>query len=154
MTSRRSNAILRAAVAISGIAAFAALYVWVLADIWRAGATPPTLNTQLLYAATVLGGIIGTGFAVVVGVQRQDPEQTPRDLRLGGSMVDTPTNNLPPAWLRLVADISVWVYGAVGAACLITVGFHNTQSPAAVKTIASVFAGYFIAILGSIYRAE
>lgn len=128
---------LRAIFLIGGMGVFAGANSWFFVKIWEAGSTPPTLSGQAVYGASAVGGVLGTFFAGVLGLQQLSGDANEQ---LGATLLRDVYGGL---WL---ARIAIWLYAAVGAAALITVFFNQDQSPQSIKALASVFAGFALAI--------
>jgi hypothetical protein len=128
---------LRAIFLVGGMCVFAGFNSWFYVQIWQAGSTPPNLSGQAVYGASAVGGVLGTFFAAVLGLQQfsNEPESQP-----GATLLRDVYGGL---WL---ARIAIWLYAGVGAAALITVFFNQDQSPQSIKALASVFAGFALAI--------
>jgi hypothetical protein len=125
---------------------FLGLWIWFFWDIWTNDATPVPLNQKALYVASTIGGILGTFFAVAMGVERKDPEKNASRLAPGPTLLGTPgsaqngiTDNL--------ATAAVWAYALVGVGAIVTVFIRSAQSPGAVETLASAFGGFLLAIV-------
>jgi hypothetical protein len=104
---------------VGGLAVFAGLYIYFIVKIWQASAgKPPNFDNQLVYVASALGGVLGTFFAVALGVQRQDPQVDHSKLQLGTTLLQK-----IGAVGAALATSALWVYAAVGAAAGITVIF-------------------------------
>src|SRR5215213_1172423 len=79
---------MRLAFLVAGLLAFLGLYVYFFIKIWDAsGKKPPALDKQLLYVASLLTGVLGTYFAVALGIQRKDPKVDQSKLKLGETLV-------------------------------------------------------------------
>jgi hypothetical protein len=128
---------LRAIFLIGGMCVFAGATAWFFVQIWEAGQTPPDLSGQAVYGASAVGGVLGTFFAAVLGLQQFSNEPSPQ---LGATLLRDVYGGL---WL---ARLAIWLYAAVGAGALITVFFNQAQSPQSIKALASVFAGFALAI--------
>jgi hypothetical protein len=46
-----------------------ALWIWFFWDIWEHDAKPVHLNAKALYVSSAIGGILGTFFAIAMGVE-------------------------------------------------------------------------------------
>jgi hypothetical protein len=146
--------VLRVVVAVmlfGGVAAFVGLFGYFFWDIWQARLAhpirqkPPKLDKDLLYVASLIGGILGTYFAVVLGVQKRDPNIDEKKLRLGSAIL--PGHRLAEA----LGTFAFLVYFVVGTWSLLTFAICKVQSPDIIKTDASAFGGYILALLGAAF---
>jgi hypothetical protein len=133
---------LKLAFLVGGIAVFAALYSWFFESIWAAHGSPPHLNSQAVYLASLLAGALGTAFAVAVGIQRKDPATNEKKLALGSTL-------LASGWGQVLANAGVWVYALVGVTSLVTVFWNQAESPASIKAFAAAFIGYAVSVFTS-----
>jgi hypothetical protein len=143
----RGVAAMRLLFVVGGLLGFVGLYTYFLIEIWTTDAkSPPGLDKQLVYAASVLVGILGAFFAVALGIQRKDPTVDQTRLRLGTTLVGTKEG--PGVAL---ATAALWFFFLVGLASVITVIFKSVQAPDSIKALASTFAGYGVAIFGAAF---
>jgi len=126
------------------IATFVGLYTYFVVEIWNApNANPPEFETGLLGVAGTLAGVLGGGFAVAVGVDKPENAPSPRLLGKFGE---------PFRGLSLLVTLGIWSYAAVGAAAAATMILNLNETPDVVKGLASVFAGYVLALASSVFR--
>jgi hypothetical protein len=124
---------------------FLGLWISLYVPIWRAGDGPaPHLSSTAVYAASVLGGVLAAFFSTALGVQRKDPTVDARALRPGATLLRTDAAN--PPGIAAFATTAFWVYAVVGAWSMVTVLFHQVQSPHDVKAMASAFAGVVLTL--------
>src|SRR3954471_21961158 len=123
---------------IGGLLAFVGLYGYFIYEIWdAAGKKPPKLDKQLVYIASALGGILGTFFAVALGVQRKDSDINQQELKLGPTLVGESKQVSD-----VLATAALWAYFAVGVAAGATALLKTVQTPDSIKAIAATFGGY------------
>lgn len=122
---------------LGGMGVFAGLNSWFLWQIWAAsGSGSVELNQQAVYGASTVGGVLGTFFAGALGIN----VVIAKGQKLGETL-------LPDVWQgQLLATLAIWLYAAVGAAAVVTVFFNQDQSPQSIKALASVFAGFALAV--------
>jgi TRAP-type C4-dicarboxylate transport system permease small subunit len=121
-----------------GVAFFIAAFVYFYWDIWtlRLAKTDaiPNFDSQLLYAAGLVAGILGTYFAV----QLKAGDGSDQQFSLGGSLVHNKE--------ELLGSVAFLAYFFVGAWSLVTIFFCRQQSPETIKVMASAFGGYFLTL--------
>jgi hypothetical protein len=126
-----------------GVAFFVATFTYFYWDIWHlrlsnADATP-IFDANLVYAVGLVGGVLGTYFAVQLGIQKADSPKDDERYGLGASL-------LQGRALELLGTVAFVAYFLVGAWSLVTIWFCKHQSPETIKVLASVFGGYFITL--------
>jgi hypothetical protein len=143
----RGVTFIRALFVVAGLLVFAGLYAYFIIEIWTTDEKkPPSLDKQLVYVASLLAGILGTFFAVALGIQAKDPDINQRELKLGTTLVAQERG--PGAALGTVA---LWLFFAVGAASVITAFVKTVESPDSIKALAATFGGYGLAIFGAAF---
>jgi hypothetical protein len=132
---------------LGGLLAFVGLYGYFIVDIWGAsGKKPPKIDKQLVYIASALGGVLGTFFAVALGVQRKDPATDASSLKLGPTLVGeskTVSDGL--------ATAALWAYTIVGIVAAGTALIKTVQTPDAIKAVAATFGGYALAVFSAAF---
>jgi hypothetical protein len=130
-----------------GVAFFLAAYAYFFWDIWtqKFANVPhlPNFDPDLVYAVGLVGGILGTYFAVAIGIQRTDASDK-QPLGLGDSLLKAHV-------AELLGTIAVVAYFLVGVWSLVTVWFCKEQSPDTIKAFASIFGGYFITLFSGVF---
>jgi hypothetical protein len=135
----------------AGVGAFLGLFSYFFYEIWDARfMNPPAkkatkLDKDLVYAASLIGGILGTYFAVVIGVQKRDPATNEKKLKVGKAIV--PGKRV----LEALGTFAFLAYLAVGAWALLTFAVCKVQSPDTIKTVAATFGGYIVALMGAVF---
>jgi hypothetical protein len=134
---------------VGGLVAFAGLYIYFFVEIWTVdGKKPPAIDKQLVYVASVLGGVLGTFFAVALGIQRKDPDTDHTKLSLGPTLLGTTGRG------TAIATAALWIYFGVGLGAGVTAIFRSVQSPDSIKALASVFGGYGLAVFSAAFSAN
>jgi hypothetical protein len=143
---------LRLALVVGAIGVYVGLWVWFFVRIWEtSGNGPVSLSSKAVYATSALGGVLGTFFAVSLGIQRKDAQRQAdqRRLHLGPTMLGldaSSTSRVPPA----IATLAVWAYALVGAWALLTVLIYSNQSGKAVTAMASAFASLVFGLFAGV----
>jgi heme A synthase len=126
-----------------GVALFAGLWVNFLWATWRAPAgTTPTLNSNAVAVANVFGGILGTAFAVALGInQGEDKNEDVHGSNDAAGVLTTAD------WSKYLVSLSIIVFFIVGIAALAVWLARIDRAPEAVKNFAMVFVGYAASVL-------
>ncbi len=148
----------------AAILSFASLYVSFIVRILSARAShPPGLDGATVTAAAALAGILGSAFALEIGVPTNpaatNPEprralarasSTPKKLkaRLRILLSLEPSNTETRSWPK---SFGIWAYAVVGSAVAITYITNHSETPSAVKALAVAFAGYVLALVRTAY---
>ena len=150
----------------AAVLAFAALYVSFIVDIVRAEpGEPPALNTAMLSAAAALAGVLGSAFALYVGVPTK-PDSTNAGLLIAVRKAEQ--DGLPDklrTWVRRAFSLEasqttaaswpltfgIWVYALVASAVAVTFVLFQQETPEQIRTLAIVFAGYILAMIYAAY---
>lgn len=133
------------------VGVFIGLWLWFFNDIWTIDKQPVSLNQKALYVASAIGGVLGTFFAVSMGVERRDPQKNAMKLAPGSTLLGTPSPQ-EKGISDSLATVAVWGYGLVGIGAVITLFVHSAESPGAVETLATVFGGYLLAIITAAFK--
>jgi len=139
---------------------FYAYFIYRIAD--ASHLKPPHLDAAIVSAAAALAGVLGSAFALVVGV--------PSDTTNEGLADDLKTvrvtgKNKRRAWVRKALSLEpggvdqaswpltfgIWMYAAVAAAVAVTYLVNQGETPEAIKALAIAFAGYVIAFMTAAY---
>lgn len=157
---------LKGIVLYMAIFAFAGLHVYFIVKIARADpGKPPALDAAMVSAAAALAGVLGSAFAVFVGVPTKahstnaelgramevQAQATPSRKRLTGLRralsLEAPDTN-SPSW---PLTFGIWVYAVVGAAVACAFILNQSETPEQIRTLAIAFAGYVIALVYAAY---
>ncbi len=154
---------LRGLMLYGAILAFAALYVYFIIEILSAGAhKPPNFDGAMISAAAALAGVLGSAFALKVGVVpthvndalRQHLAATPAGTGAKVNRLIHQALSLDPgdkesnSW---PLTFGIWVYAIVASAVAITYIFNQSETPGPVKALAVTFAGYVLALINAAY---
>ena len=128
-------------VVAGGVLLYVILYFGFLKEVVDAPAgEAPNLDNANVQLAAAIGGLLGGVFAIVFGIQRQDPTKDEKKLRLGATL--TPRAE----WVTLLCLIA---YFLVGLATVVVVRANGAESPQELQTSATVFAGYVASIFAA-----
>jgi pSer/pThr/pTyr-binding forkhead associated (FHA) protein len=158
---------LRGVLLYGAILVFAGLFAYFIYEIANAPAGhPPKPEGALVAVAAALAGVLGSGFALAIGVpvaKTQVNEGLARHLekaaegkastaaaRVRQAVSLQPADQSSTSWPMTVG---VWMYGLVGAATFITYLTSASETPEPVKALAIAFAGYMVALLTVAYSA-
>ena len=164
--------VLKGLILYGAILAFAGLYIYFIVRISGAKAgTPPALDAALVSAAAVLAGILGSAFALEIGVPPDGSStnrrlnETLRNLKAANSTSRTqrasasiqtilsidPPSTESPSWPKTVGT---WTYAAIASAVTITYVLNQPETPGTIKTLAIAFGGYVVAFLRGVYKGS
>jgi hypothetical protein len=129
------------------VIAFVAVYSDFIWDIWRArvdDSTPPRFNDGLVTLAGALAGVLGSAFAIALGIAKPAVDEATGRLagvrnRFGG--------------LSVAITFGIWAYAIVGAAAAVTAVVNLDETPDPIKALSSVFVGYILAVASTAFRA-
>ena len=114
-------------------------------EIWSAdGNKPPKFDDALLSVAGALAGVLGSGFALALGVKKPD-DVAPPSGRFASLKKKT-------AGISVPVTFGIWAYAIIGAAAAVTVITNLGESPEVLKALASVFAGYILAFASDMFH--
>lgn len=136
--------IVRFALLWGAVGTFVALWGWFFWVIWTADGAAE-LSAKAVYVASALGGVLGTFFAVALGIQRKDVTKDVRELRVGETLLGTP-DTARKGIGEALATFALIAYAAVGVGALATVLFRSEQSPDSVETVATAFGGLVLVL--------
>jgi hypothetical protein len=166
-------------VALCVIVAFGALFGWAMWISWKKGQTP-VVRPEMVYVATALAGLVGTGVAKSFGQKLPTPPASLReeaapggvdvhktvralnDLvapRVKGHPSDVPMEQRAARYLTIAQTVMVAIYALVyivfGIAAIVTWCVKGAeQTHDIVKNLACISLGLFLAIAGSIFPAS
>jgi hypothetical protein len=154
VVSVRGVRTLRVLVAGGGVLLYVGLYAYFIFVILGAedGAVAE-INSDLIYMASAIGGVLATFFAVTLGVRRKDPEVPEGGLNnlAMGATVAGGAGAKPGRAMSFVLTLGFWAYALVGVATIVVVYLYSDAAPDIVKGTATAFAGYLLAVLGSAF---
>ena len=147
---------------------FAGLYAYFMEEIVSAGKSPPHLNGAMVAGAAALAGVLGSAFALVMGVpirttnealardlapardhkDRVDPKKLARKTRLRRALSLEPGGTDQASWPQ---TFGVWMYAAVASAVAIVYVLNQAETPPVIKGLAVAFGGYVIALMTAAY---
>lgn len=141
---------------------FAGFYAYFMEQIAAAANnTPPHLNTAMVSAAAALAGILGSAFALAIGVPVRATNKA-----LAAALAPGEGRKVPKGtWLRKVFSlepggtdraswpqtVGIWMYAVVAAAVAIVYFLNQGETPTEIKALATAFAGYVIALMTAAY---
>lgn len=162
--------VLKGLVVYGATLTFAGLYAYFMEEIVSAAnKTPPHLSGAMVSGAAALAGVLGSAFALVMGVpirttnealakdlapardredNRLDPKKLPRKTRLRRVLSLEPGGTDQPSWPQ---TFGVWMYAAVASAVATVYVLNQAETPPAIKALAVAFAGYVIALMTAAY---
>src|SRR5207302_5072928 len=138
------------------------LYAYFMEQIAEAANnTPPHLNTAMVSAAAALAGILGSAFALVLGVPSRATNERlaaalkvekdakpPKGTFLRRVLSLEPAGTEHPSWPQ---TFGIWMYAAVAFAVAIVYFLNQGETPPEIKALATAFAGYVIAFMTVAY---
>ena len=156
---------LKGLVLYGAVLTFAGLYLYFVVRI-SAATRAPAFGTALTSAAAALAGVLGSAFALEIGVPT-DSRSTNQALSQAISQARTPSDRArvrvwqvfslersdaaSPSWPKTVG---VWLYAIVASAVAVTYVLNQSQTPDAIKALALAFGGYVIALVNAAYKSS
>lgn len=157
--------ILKGLLLYGATATFVAIHLYFVIEIWDAkSGAPPHFNGELLKAGAALAGVLGSAFALYVGLPTR-----PQDVNQRLAQDERTNNKRDKKALRSSASISIrkflsleppnkdsaswpltggiWAYACVAGAVAVTYAMNANETPADLRTIAVAFGGYVIALV-------
>jgi hypothetical protein len=157
---------LKGIVLYGAVLTFAGLYIYFIARIFEAPAgKPPHFDTTLVSAAAALAGVLGSAFALEIGVPTArgatnanlgDALNTAED----GSAKDRvlaavrrilslePPSTGAASWPK---TFGIWVYAVVASGVAVSYVINQNQTPPSIKPLAVAFGGYVVALVTAAY---
>jgi hypothetical protein len=140
---------------------FAGFYAYFMEQIAEAAAKqPPHLDTAMVSVSAALAGLLGSAFALVIGVPTQvtNPKLA-NSLREEGDDLRVRTRllqllSLEPGGTKRASwpeTFGIWMYAAVASAVAIVYLLNQAETPPEIKALAIAFAGYVIALITAAY---
>jgi hypothetical protein len=157
--------VLKGAVLYGATLTFAALYADFMANIFSAtDGTPPVFDAALVTTAAALAGILGSAFALAIGVPTTDAStnshlgikdgKKPKTAREKLVVLIRKIFSIDPSAVDKASwpmTFGVWAYAIVGTAVAITYVLNPGETPEAIKALAVAFAGYAVALVTTAY---
>jgi hypothetical protein len=142
--------------------AFAGLYIDFIVVISSAK-TKATIEPSLIAAAAALSGVLGSAFALKIGVAHR-PEAVNKGLADHAANAQTTTTHFTALIRRALSlepsdvhakswplTFGIWAYAIVASAVLAAYALNLHQTPDGVKALAVTFGGYVIALINVAY---
>lgn len=141
---------------------FAGLFIdFMILIITAKTGVKPSINGTLISAAAALSGVLGSAFALKIGVT---PSPANVNQNLANHLSD-PTRNRTAARIRQALSlepsatndkswpltVGIWVYGFVASATVVVYVLNQNETPSSVKALAVTFGGYVLALLNMAY---
>ena len=161
--------ILKGLVLYGATLTFAGFYTYFIAKIAGAPAgTPPEFDTAMVAAAAALAGVLGSAFALYIGVPT--PEEA-----INNELQEELERSKGKHWyrnrdrflanIRIVLSLDpggtnraswpltagIWTYALVAAAVAIVYFLNQEETPAEIKALALAFGGYVVGLLTTAY---
>src|SRR5581483_10923225 len=147
---------LRGLIVYGAVFAFAGLFIdfMVLISATKSG-VKPAIDATLISAAAALSGVLGSAFALKIGVS---PSPAAVNRKLAAHLKDTSRSQVAARIRRALSlepsttadsswplTIGIWVYAIVAAATVVVYILNQNETPGSVKALAVTFAGYVLA---------
>lgn len=144
---------------------FAGLYVYFMVIISAAKpGAKPTIDASLISAAAALSGVLGSAFALKLGVA-PNPSQVNSRLAADAARAGTSHASALLAGFRKALSLEpagttgkswpltfgMWAYAVVASAVVVVYVLNQNETPGAVKALAVTFGGYVIALIHMVY---
>lgn len=153
---------LRGLIVYGAVLAFAGLFIdfMVIISTAKAGSKPP-IDATLISAAAALSGVLGSAFALKIGVS---PSPATVNRALAAHLDDNSRNQVAARIHQALSlepsattdkswplTFGIWVYAAVAAATVSVYILNQNETPSSVKALAVTFGGYVLALLNMAY---
>jgi hypothetical protein len=157
---------LKGIVLYGAVLTFAGLYTYFIVRIFQAPAgKPPHLDTTLVSTAAALAGVLGSAFALEIGVPTAkgatnanlghalkaaaDGSAKDRVLAAGRRILSLePPSTGAASWPK---TFGIWVYALVASGVAVSYIINQNQTPPSIKALAVAFGGYVIALVTAAY---
>jgi hypothetical protein len=153
---------MRGLIVYGAVFAFAGLFIdfMVVISTSRVG-VKPSINATLISAAAALSGVLGSAFALKIGVtpspaavnqsladHLSDTSRSKTAARIRQALSLEPSSTTDKSW---PLTFGIWVYGIVASATVAVYILNQNETPNAVKALAVTFGGYVLALLNMAY---
>jgi len=156
--------VLKGTIIYAATLTFAGFYLYFIVEIFRASGTPPTFDPAMVAASAALAGVVGSAFALVIGLPTDKISVNPGVQEAIDNATRQREKIVP--WLRKILSyepcnaqssswpmtFGIWAYALVASAVAVTYVLNQSETPDTIKTLAVAFAGYVIALLNSVYQ--
>jgi hypothetical protein len=154
--------VLRGLIVYGAVLAFAGLFIdfMVVISTARAG-VKPSIDATLISAAAALSGVLGSAFALKIGVKAspaavnhklaqhlKDPSRSHAAARLRQALSLEPSATNDKSW---PLTFGIWAYAVVASATVAVYVLNQNETPSSVKALAVTFGGYVLALLNMAY---
>src|SRR6202030_19368 len=127
------------AIVMLAVAAFAALWGYILFRVWTSKThEPPVFNEAVQYSAPILTSLISAVVAVAFGITLAKSFHSPV------SATEMLFSLTPPNW---VSGVYIITYLIVGTACWVTWVIRSDTTPSLVKNCSMGMIGFIVAIV-------
>lgn len=156
---------LRGLIVYGAVLAFAGLFIDFMIVISTAHAgVKPSIDATLITAAAALSGVLGSAFALKIGV-KPSPNAVNHKLCQHLKEGRAGTRSQVAAHLRQALSLEpsattekswpltfgIWAYALVGSATVAVYVLNQNETPTSVKALAVTFSGYVLALLNMAY---
>jgi hypothetical protein len=153
---------LRGLIVYGAVLAFAGLFIdfMVLISAAKAG-VKPSIDPTLISAAAALSGVLGSAFALKIGVS---PSPAAVNRKLAKHLGDASRSQVTARIRQILSlepgtttdnswplTVGIWVYALVASATVTVYILNQNETPGGVKALAVTFAGYVLALLNMAY---
>jgi hypothetical protein len=147
------------------VLAFAGLYVdFIVVISTSKSGVKPAIDATLISAAAALSGVLGSAFALKIGVA-PNPSLVNRGLAAHTAAAKANQASAVAAGIRRALSLEpsdpsakswpltfgMWAYAAVASAVVVVYILNQNETPGAVKALAVTFGGYVIALINMAY---
>jgi hypothetical protein len=153
---------MRGLIVYGAVLVFAGLFIDFMVLISRAHAgVKPSINGTLISAAAALSGVLGSAFALKIGIapspanvnqslsnHLNDPSRSQIAAQIRRALSLEPSATTDKSW---PLTVGIWVYGIVASATVVVYILNQNETPSSVKALAVTFGGYVLALLNMAY---
>jgi hypothetical protein len=156
---------LRGLMLYGSVLAFAGLYSYFMVVIATSRhGVKPAIDATLISAAAALSGVLGSAFALKIGVA-PNPGLVNRALATHQADADNHKRSPVTATIRRALSLEpsdvdakswpltfgIWTYAIVASATVVVYILNQNETPGTVKALAVTFGGYVIALINMAY---